>query len=252
MNTEVRNLLDELTTDQPGSPDDLDQLIARGRRRGRIRNGAAGAISLALAAGLTGGALAIRPDANGQPVADLPSNAPAVSEPVTPVNPEDITWRQTSTQKSKDLARELRRLAPEIGQVPGARLSDRESFRPDGTPDRNLHAESLWMYRVGDLRNSVHLSVEVGETDNVPAVCDGMEPGVNQCTEVRRLADGSTAYIHNYTAGGAHQYEVHLALADDTRVYVGSGAQMPPGSTHDAPVSAARVLEIAQRITVRP
>lgn len=242
MKTEVRRLLDELTADQPESTDDLDRLIARGRRRGRVRTAAAGALCVTLAAGLTGGVLALRPDASDLPAASGNTPTPRAS------------FTSKSTQKSKELARQLQRLAPEIGQIPGARMFDHQLFmpQPDGSPTQLLRAGSGWRYPVANAQNIVDLTVEVGPAGQVPSVCDGMTPGVNQCTEVRRLPDGSTAYIDSSTAQGGHQYAVRLVRPDNLWVSVFSGAQMPPGSTHDAPVPGERVLEIAQQITVQP
>jgi hypothetical protein len=246
--TEVRRLLDELTADQPEPTDDLNRLIDRGRRRGRVRTAAAGALGLTLAVGLTGGVLALRPDASDLPAAGQPS-AVTAKEPT-----QRAPFTSKSTQKSKELARQLQHLAPEIGQIPGARMLDEQLFmpEPDGSRTWLVRAGSGWRYPVGKAENIVDLTVEVGAAGQVPSVCDGMTPGVNQCTEVRRLPDGSTAYIHNFTAQGGHQYDVRLVRPDNTWVFVGSGAQMPPGSTHDAPVPAERVLEIAQQITIRP
>jgi hypothetical protein len=113
----------------------------------------------------------------------------------------------------------------------------------------------MWTYPATDGENQVGISVEVGTAHNVPPVCDGMTQGINKCTDVRRLPGEVTAYIHNYphdNAVGGHSYEVRLVRSDGTWVYVGSTAQMPPGSTHDAPLPADRVLEIAQGITVQP
>lgn len=241
MTTDLRQLLDELTVDQPDPADDLERLITRGRRRGRIRTAAAGALCVTLAAGLTAGLLALRPGTG-----DLPAAAGTPS--MRPIAETE------STERSKALLQQLETLAPEIGRQPGAQLFDLElsASRPDGSPLRLIRAGSVWRYPVGGRQNIVDLTVEVGAAGDVPPVCDGMEPGVNRCTEVRHLPGGSTAYIHHGTAVGGHQYDVRLVRPDGLWVYVGSGAQMPPGSTHDALVGASRVLEIAQRITARP
>jgi hypothetical protein len=244
-------LLDDLTADQPEPTHDLDRLIARGRRRSRIRTAALGALGLTLAVGLTGGVLALRPDVSDPPGAGQPSSSASAASKTPPASAGRLphAFKRETTEKSKELASLLQRLAPEIRQIPGAQESNEELFRPDGSAAGHLSAESVWTYRVAG--NMVSLSVEVGAAHEVPPVCEGMTPGVNKCTEVRRLPNGSTAYIHNYTAGGGHHYEVRLVRPDNTWVYVGSSARMPPGSTHDAPLSAARVLEVAQRITTQ-
>jgi hypothetical protein len=77
-------------------------------------------------------------------------------------------------------------------------------------------------------------------------------PPAHRCSEVRTLADGSTAFIRAFTALGGHQHEVRLVRPNGTQVYVGAGAQMPPGSTHDSLIGRDRVVEIAQQITVTP
>jgi hypothetical protein len=245
--TEVRTLLDELAGDQPEPAVDLDRLIARGRRRNRIRTTAFGVASITLAAGLAAGVLTLRPGGPDAVQPAGPQPTPTVSAGSFPG-----ASQQRSTAKSTELADQLRSLAPEIDRIPGAQKSDAERFGPDGTPAGHLSAESIWTYPAADGQNMVGLHVEVGVAHNVPPVCDGMAPGVNKCSEVRRLGDGSTAYIHNYTAVGGHQYEVRLVRPDGTWVYVGSVAQKPAGSTHDAPLPAERVLDIAQRITVVP
>jgi hypothetical protein len=71
------------------------------------------------------------------------------------------------------------------------------------------------------------------------------------CSEVRTLADGSTAFIRDSTALGGHQYSVRLVRPNGTQVFVFSGAQMLPGSTHEL-IGRDRVVEIAQQITVTP
>lgn len=253
MKTTVRTMLDDLTADQPEPTDDLDRLIARGRRRSRTRTAAVGALSLTLAVGLTGGVLALRSGGHDQPIAGQPSSsAPASTTPPPESFLAQNSYKTKTTERSKELAGLLQRLAPEIGQLPGAQVSSHELFRPDGSAAGHLHAEGVWTYRVADESNMVSLTVDVGAAGRVSRVCDGMTPGVNQCTEVRHLPNGSTAYIHNSTAQGGHQYSVRLVRPDGTWVYVGSGAQMPPGSTHDSPLSAARILEVAQQITTQP
>jgi hypothetical protein len=242
--SDVRALLDDLVADQPDPAVGLDRLIARGRRRTRMRAAAVGTVGLTVAVGLIAGVLALRP---GQTPGNLPPlEQPSASQAASTGRPPG------STEKSRELASQLDRLAPEIDHIPGAQRSDAEDFAADGSPERHLSAESIWTYPVANGQNMVNISVEVGTAHGVPPVCDGMTPGINKCTEVRRLPGGSTAYIHNYTAAGGHQYEVRLMRPDGTWVYVGSGAQMPPGSSHDAALPADRVLEIAQGITVGP
>jgi hypothetical protein len=168
--------------------------------------------------------------------------------------PFEPSGKSVSTARSQALAAQFVQVAPEITQIPGAVLGDAEILNMDGTPLGHLWAGALWTYPADLGTNSVDLTVQV-TTDwwPVPRVCDGMDaPPAHRCSEVRTLADGSTAFIRDSTALGGHQYDVRLVRPDGTQVYVGSGAQVPPGSTHDAVVGRDRVVEIAQQITVTP
>jgi hypothetical protein len=158
-----------------------------------------------------------------------------------------------STARSQALAAHLTQLAPEITRTPGAVRNDAEDLKADGTARGHLWAAALWTYPLGPGDDLVHLVVEVATgSGRVPRVCDGMDaPPGRRCSEVRALADGS-AFIHDYTALGGHQHEVRLVRSNGTQVYVGAGAQMLPGSTHDSVIAGDRVLEIAQQITVTP
>ena len=163
--------------------------------------------------------------------------------------------RDVSTARSQALAGQLAQVAAEIAQTPGAVLGDAETLNMDGTPQGHLWAGAYWVYPAGDsMTNSVDLTVEVATGGGrVPPLCEGMDaPPQRRCSEVRALADGSTAFILDSTMLGGHQYGVRLLRPNGTQVFVFSGAQMPPGSTHDSLVGRDRVVEIARQITVTP
>jgi hypothetical protein len=162
-----------------------------------------------------------------------------------------------STARSQALAAQFAQVAPEITRTPGAVRGDAETLNMDGTPIGHLWAGAYWTYPAADSdsgTNIVDLTVQV--TTGwwpVPRVCDGMDaPPGHRCSEVRTLADGSTAFIRDSTALGGHQYGVRLVRPSGTQIFVGSGAQIPPGSTHDSLIGRDRVVEIAQQITVTP
>jgi hypothetical protein len=159
-----------------------------------------------------------------------------------------------STVRSQALAAQLAQVAPEIMRVPGAVFGDAETLKMDGTPVGHLWTGAHWTYRLGSVANLVDLTVEVTTGSwPVPRVCDGMDaPPGQRCSEVRALADGSTAFIRDSAALGGHQHGVRLVRPDGAQVYVFSGAQMPPGSTHDSLIGRDRAVEIAQQITVTP
>jgi hypothetical protein len=163
--------------------------------------------------------------------------------------PWRYSYRDVSTARSQALAAQFfAEVAPEIAGVPGAVLGDCERMNPDGTP-------AGWRYLAGSATNMVDLTVEVANANwgVLPRVCEGMDaPPADRCSEVRTLADGSTAFIRDSTALGGHQYSVRIARPNRTQVVVFSGAQMLPGSTHDSVVGRDRVVEIAQQITVTP
>lgn len=169
---------------------------------------------------------------------------------------DEPSGRDVSTARSQALAAQFAQVAPEIMRTPGAVCGDAETLNMDGTAVGHLWAGAHWRYptATGTETNSVDLTVQV-TTDwwPVPRVCDGMDaPSTHRCSEVRTLADGSTAFIRDSMALGGHQYGVRLVRPNGTQIYVGSGAQMPPGTTHDAVIGRDRVVEIAQQITVTP
>ncbi len=153
------------------------------------------------------------------------------------------------TKKSKALRAQVVTLIPELAQTPGGRLFDMEEV--GGPDDGTVHAGSDWRWPAQ--ANQVTVDVVVGRRGHVSPVCDGAT-GSTPCTEVRRLPNGSTAYLHAFTVfgGTGHGYSVRLDRSDGISVTVDSAAQKPKDATHDAPLSLERVLEIAQKITCNP
>ena len=247
---QIHTLLADLAGEDPPVDIDLDRQIKRGQRRVRLRTAAVWVAALAIPAVLVGGIVTLRPDGNR-------SDAP-VASPGTPTGklPDGVvsTIRKpgkqnvASTELSRALLAEVRKVIPELAATPGARLYNMEMML--GTED-TLHAGADWVWPKP--ANQVTVDVEVGRHGTVPPVCDGMT-GRNRCTEVRRLPGGSTAYLHTYIvpATQGHAYDVRLDRPDGFSVTVSSAALKPKGATHDAPLSLERVLEIAQRITIRP
>jgi hypothetical protein len=253
MSSELRTMLARLADEAPPVEIDLARQIAEGRRRVRRRNligGLAGIVALGLLGGLVATTALQTADDTPQP-----AGQPTPSEPSQPQKVSSGKVKIMSTARSQALAAQLALLAPDITRVPGAVRNDGEDLNTDGTPRGHLRAAAVWTYPATDsATNSVDLTVEVATgNERVPTVCDGMDgPPAHRCSEVRTLTDGSTAFIHDYTALGGNQHEVRLVRPNGTQVYVGSGAQMPPGSTHDSLIARDRVVEIAQQITVLP
>jgi hypothetical protein len=252
MSSDLRTMLARLTDQQPPVDIDPDRQIADGRRRVRRRNllgGLAGVVALGLFGGLA--ARLASQTADGPP---QPAGEPTPSDPIEP--PGVISYKDVSTARSQALGAQFAQVvAPEIARVPGAVLGDCERMNPDGTPAGWLWAGAGWRYPAGSATNMVDLTVEVANASwrVLPRVCEGMDaPPADRCSEVRTLADGSTAFIRDSTALGGHQYSVRIARPNGTQVVVFSSAQIPPGSTHDSVVGRDRVVEIAQQITVTP
>jgi hypothetical protein len=250
MSSDLRTMLARLADKAPAVDIDLGRQIAEGRRRVR-RHNLLGGLADVVALGLFGGLAACLAS---QTADGRPAGKPTPSGPVEP--PGVIPYRDVSTARSQALGAQFAQVvAPEIARVPGAVLGDIERLNPDGTPSGWLWAGAGWRYPVGSATNIVDLTVEVANANwsVLPRVCEGMDvPPADRCSEVRTLADGSTAFIRDSTALGGHQYSVRIPRANGTQVVVFSGAQMLPGSKHDAVAGRDRVVEIAQQITVTP
>jgi hypothetical protein len=259
-NDQIRTLLADLADDAPPMDIDVDRQMQRGRRRHRRRIVTSAVTVVAASAALLGGLSALRPDGT-------PAEVPVAGTTTDHLLPSNVR----STEKSRALLAEFERLTPELAPL-GKHAFDFQ------TGQRSLVAGGDWSYTVKDRSTRVTVSVQVGVhkgdggtsvppscqgsnrtptcvTDNgahVPKVCE-TKTGPNACTDIRKLPDGSTAYLHEYdVAGGGHSYDVRLVRTDKVEVYVGSGAATVPGDTHTAPLSLTRVLEIARGITVTP
>jgi hypothetical protein len=247
---DLRTVLAQLSDEQPPVDADLDRQIAEGRRRVRRRNvlgSLAGVVVLGLFSGLVASLVFQTADGTPQSAGEP---TPSESSQLRPL----VRGQRVSTARSQALAAQLAQAAPEITRDRGAKLSDAERLNHDGTPAGWLWAGVHWEYPADVGTTSVDLTVEVAiGGGRVPGVCDGMyAPPERRCSEVRTLGDGSKAFILDRAALGGHQYGVRVVRPNGAQVFVFSGAQRPKGSTHDAVIGRARVVEIAQKITVTP
>jgi hypothetical protein len=155
----------------------------------------------------------------------------------------------TSTERSKALLDEVRRLVPEIDQLDRPRLFNFEFAH--GPDQRQVTAGADRIYP-GAGQITVHIAVSSRGEWRLP--CTGRTGG-EPCTRIEKFADGSTAYLRTYTVPDTvgHAYDVTLVKPDGTGVSVSSAAYRPEDAEMpDAPLSLDRVLEIARRITVTP
>jgi steroid delta-isomerase-like uncharacterized protein len=155
----------------------------------------------------------------------------------------------TSTERSRALLDEVRRLVPEIGQLDRPRLFDFEFAHGPDTRQVTAGADRTYP-GVGQI--TVHIAVSSRGEWRLP--CTGLTGG-EPCTRIEKFPDGSTAYLRTYTvpATVGHAYDVTLVKPDGTGVSVSSAAYRPEGAEMpDAPLSLDRVLEIARQITVTP
>lgn len=261
---DIRTLLRDLAGDEPPVVIDLDRQITRGRRRQRVhRFGAVGA-AVALVAGVGGGVIVLRPGSGTTGGTGGPGDTAAAGQPaLPPVTAPEVTDlpSEVSTTKSKALRSELERLAPELGTLTNARRYD--FVWSDGkrqTP--HLSAGSAENDASSGRRS---IGVEVGDRAagiRVVTVCEKAGtpppsgPGAPVGCEVRELADGSVAFMSEFTQDGSdpstlarHETGVRLVRPDNIVVYVGSTRL---GSTGAPPLTLARALEIAQALTVTP
>jgi hypothetical protein len=256
---QIHTLLTDLAGQDPPVDIDLDRQIERGQARVRRRTVTLCVAAVAVSAVAVGGIVTFRPDANGS---DAPAAGPSTpTAPVTLPDGTTVTPLQSgqppslgpassgSTEKSRALLTQFRSLAPELTRTPDARIFDEQEIGRTG--EGPIHAGYDWVWPAD--ANQVTVAVDVGRRGTVPPVCDG-RTGPNRCTEVRKLPDGSTAYLNAYTPPGTfgHCYDVRLDRADGFSITVSSAAYKLKGAKHDAPLSLKRVLEIAQKITVKP
>jgi hypothetical protein len=250
---QIHTLLADLAGQDPPVDIDLDRQIHRGQARVRRRTVSLCVAAVAVTAVAVGGIVTFRPDTNG-------SNAPAAGR-TTPA-PAIPTWATTNlrslphttpdlipTDRSRALLAQVKSVVPEFADLPEAKFLN---FEVGTGADASLNTSAIWTYP-GD--NEVSITVDVGPRDSAAPVCEGTT-GINACTEIRQLPDGSTAYLLSSLSptksDNGHAYLVRLDRPDGISVNVSSAAMKPIGTEHDAKLSLARVLEIAQKITVKP
>jgi hypothetical protein len=247
---QIHTLLTDLADQDPPVDIDLDRQIKRGQRRVRRRTVTISVAALAIPVLLVGGIVTFRPDGDRS---EPPVAGPGTPTATTPgVTPRTVRLpgksKVESTEQSRALLDQVKSVIPELSYLPGGRLYDMEMVL--GSED-TLHAGSDWIWP--EPAAQVTVDVEVGRRGTVPRVCEG-KTGINACTEIKHLPDGSTAYLHTYIVPGGtgHAYDVRLDRADGISVTVSSAAIKPKDAKNDAPLSLARVLEIARKITVKP
>jgi hypothetical protein len=265
---QIHTLLTELAGEDPPIDIDLDRQIQRGQRRVRRRTVTLCVAAVAVSAVAVGGIVTFRPDANGSdaPIASPGTPTTAVTlpdgtvvtpvqrgeaptfTPTTPATPRKTLrdGQRSSTAQSRALLVQLRALVPELTSPPGVKLWDEESVLRGVA---FLDAGGRWDYP----GNTVDIHVSVGPQSQVEPVCEGTT-GINACTEIRHLPDGSIAYLHGYILQNTlgHSYEVRLDHPGGLRVSIDNVAWKTKPGQHDAELGLERVLEIARKITVRP
>ncbi len=256
MSTDLRELFNELVEDQPQHAIDLDRQIVRGRRRARYRTAGATGLVAAGVLGIAATAVVLRPDGTPSQIAGQPSPTPEATVR-TFGGSEDApgvtsTRYDRSTELSRLLAAQLRQLAPELAGSSQYTMSDAQGRRGgqfvpqvwagfdvtfDGLPD----PATVFRAKVGDA------------SQDVEVICTSMEPveGKGFCSATERtLPDGRVARLYAYQDAGVVRRGVRLVRPDGVRVVLEVGMIVPPGTTPIPAVSADRLLEIAQGITV--
>jgi hypothetical protein len=167
--------------------------------------------------------------------------------------PSKSPIKHASTEKSRALRAEMERLVPEIRAIEGARTFDwYESVRFGPTakrPDREcLRAGSD--RSGGDAESQVTLVIEVGTKTSLVPTCSGLT-GINRCTEIRKLPGGAIAYLKRYSIPETlvQGTGVTLDRPDGVRINVWNGTISEDGQ-QPTPLDLARVLEVAQGVTV--
>lgn len=254
---QIHTLLADLAGEDPPVDIDLDRQIHLGRRRTRHRTIALCVTAVAVPAVLLGGVLTLGPDGDaigpsagpGTPSLKPPTPSKLPTAAVRDLAPW-VQWDNPgrSTEKSRALGAELEQLVPEIRAIKGARSFDRQPS-VKGQPVEFLAAGVD--LTIPDVK-TVTLSLEVGAKANMVPQCEG-RTGVNACTEIRKLPGGVTAYLKKYSIPDTKVQGVGVTLdrPDGTRVNFWNGTMSKDGKL-PTPLDLARVLEVAQQVTVRP
>ncbi len=244
---QIHTLLADLAGQDPPVDIDLDRQIQQAQAHVRRRTVTLCVAAVAVSAVAVGGIVTFRP-ADQRSDVPVASPTPSVAVPhqrITPPSTPDII----SSDRSRALLAQVKSVVPEFADLPKAKFLN---FEVGTGPDASLSASAVWTYPND---NEVSITISVGSRDSGPFVCDGMT-GINACTEIEHLPDGSIAYLRSSLSPvqgyDGNSYEVRLDRPDGIRVNVSSSATKPTGTEHDAKLSLARVLEIARKITVKP
>jgi hypothetical protein len=254
----VRTLLADLAGGDPPVGIDVDRQILRGRRRIRHRRLGAAGVAFTAVLAVASGAATLLPRDNSAP---LPA-ATAVRcsllshDPRAALLPGQRIF-DVSTPRSRALARQLDAQTP--GTVdPHLRFGDQEAFDRDCRPQHEVMAGAVHVYRIGGKTYHLSFQAEVAGPEHLPVVsrsacrAPGHAVPGEVCLDVRRLPDGSTAYLirSRMTAGrfDVIRHSAQILYPDGTQFTV--LASVTGAGTN--PISAERLLDIARHITVTP
>lgn len=267
MSTELRDLFNELVSDQPDHGIDLDERIQRGRRQSRVRNAATATLATVVTAGVIGAGFAFRPApaTDGSTGIAGRSDTPLVCSygphaKTDPRCPEDGGMEDRhfrSTQLSRLLAAQLDRLVPEHAGVRGFTRFDDQRIGTDNRPMPILSAG--YLVDLPELRKGLTaftLQVATRGSHVDQPFCMVMYLPKPQCTgQPRQLPDGSRATVHSQVVAGKTRYAVRVDRKDGTEILIESGITLNDDArtSVDVPViGPERLLDIAQHITVKP
>lgn len=262
MSEQVRTMLADLVASVPVRVD-VERQVAAGRRRVRQRRllsvgGTAAGVAGALAATAVLAGPSRTPHSPAA-TATVPASPTETVVPGTGVHPHPTpTPSRTgmppirrSTATSRALLAQLRQLSPVFAGLPRGSYSDTESFYPDA-PAHRLFAGVL--ARSDD--SDVMIDATIDPRDLGVEVCDPARPGSPDCTDVRHLPGGATAYLRSWTDdSGAPTNEVRVARPDGFDVWVRANSSKVGGGVdpaHPVPLTLEQVFDIARGITVRP
>lgn len=254
---EVHTLLANLVDQDPPVDVDVDLQLARGRRRARRRTAlvVVGALALPLAA-VTGTYAVTQHQAEpivlGSPPLDLPGE-PVAKAPTFPWGlPEglDLPSDKDSPQ-SKQLARQLRQLTPELKKYPRVRVNQ---FGWYGNSGLTPHHSAVADHKPGGPAELVVAHVEMADRKagfGTPWVCES-EYGNDPCDAIRKLPDGSYAFVKSIADKTAIEHGVRLVRPDGTQITIISVVRFPYPNVTKPVLSPKRLIEIASGITVKP
>ncbi|WP_328993425.1 hypothetical protein OG394_03790 [Kribbella sp. NBC_01245] len=255
---EVRALLADLVDQDPPVDVDVDLQLTRGRRRARRRT-AVVVVALALPIAAATGTYAVtqqqsEPVVLGSPPLDLPGE-PVAKAPKFPWGLPD-GWdlpSESESPQSKRLASELKQLTPELKKYPQAQV---RQFGWYGS-NRGLtpHHSAVAGHRLRDGAELVVVHVEMVDRKagfGTPWVCESEYEKDDPCDAIRKLPDGSYAFVKSSTDKSAVVHGVRLVRPNGTQIMISSTVRFPYKNFTKPVLSPKRLIEIASKITVKP